>query len=73
MTLSWSPGEDVPGLRFAELVEDGATRVVREDDLPGPEWFSIGSIVDDLNLVRQNWVTVMRAGYFADRGHPWER
>jgi S-adenosylmethionine synthetase len=72
VTLSWSPGEDVPGLRLAELVENGGTRIVTDSGLPGPGWFSIRSIVDDLNLVRQDWVAVMRAGYFAERAHPWE-
>lgn len=72
VTLSWSPGEDVPGLRLAELVENGKSRIVAGSDLPGPGWFSIRSIVDDLNLVRQNWAAVMRAGYFAERSHPWE-
>ena len=72
VTLSWSPGEDVPGLRFAELVENGNSRIVTGSGLPGPSWFSIRSIVDDLNLVRQNWAAVMLAGYFAERSHPWE-
>ena len=73
VTLSWSPGEDVPGVRLAELVENGTTRIVADSGLPGPGWFSIRSIVDDLNLVRQNWAAVMLAGYFAERSHPWER
>ena len=72
VTLSWSPGEDVPGMRLAELVENGNSRIVTATSLPGPGWFSIRSIVDDLNLVRQNWAAVMRAGYFAERSHPWE-
>ncbi len=72
VTLSWSPGEDVPGLRLAELLENGGTRIVTGSGLPAPGWFSIRSIVDDLNLVRQDWVAVMRAGYFAERAHPWE-
>ena len=72
VTLSWSPGEDVPGMRLAELVENGNSRIVAASSLPGPGWFSIRSIVDDLNLVRQNWAAVMRAGYFAERSHPWE-
>ncbi|MEI6338808.1 MAG: methionine adenosyltransferase domain-containing protein [Verrucomicrobiota bacterium] len=72
VTLSWSPGEDVPGMRLAELVENGNSRIVAASSLPGPGWFSIRSIVDDLNLVRQNWAAVMRAGYFAERSHTWE-
>ena len=72
VTLSWSPGEDVPGMRLAELVENGNSRIVAASSLPGPGWFSIRSIVDDLNLVRQDWAAVMRAGYFAERSHPWE-
>jgi S-adenosylmethionine synthetase len=72
VTLSWSPGEDVPGMRLAELVENGNSRILAASSLPGPGWFSIRSIVDDLNLVRQNWAAVMRAGYFAERSHPWE-
>lgn len=72
VTLSWSPGEDVPGMRLAELVENGNSRIVASSSLPGPGWFSIRSIVDDLNLVRQDWAAVMRAGYFAERSHPWE-
>ena len=72
VTLSWSPGEDVPGMRLAELVENGNSRIVTANSLPGPGWFSIRSIVDDLNLVRQDWAAVMRAGYFAERSHPWE-
>jgi len=72
VTLSWSPGEDIPGVRLAELVENGKSRLVTDSGLPGPGWFSICSIVDDLNLVRQNWAAVMRAGYFAERSHPWE-
>ena len=73
VTLSWSPGEDVPAVRLAELVENGNPRIVTDSGLPAPGWFSIRSIVDDLNLLRQNWADVVRAGYFAERSHPWER
>jgi S-adenosylmethionine synthetase len=73
VTLSWSPGEEAPGLRIAELVENGRTRVVTDSGLPAKDWFSINAICDDLNLLQQDWVAVMRAGYFADHTHPWER
>jgi hypothetical protein len=54
-------------------VENGRTRVVTDSGLPAKDWFSINAICDDLNLLQQDWVAVMRAGYFADPTHPWER
>ena len=72
VTLSWSPGEDAPGLRFAELVDNEQTRVVDASGMPDADWFSIRTIVEDLKLVQQDWLGVMRTGYFAKRSHPWE-
>jgi hypothetical protein len=41
--------------------------------LPHPDWFSIQSIVHDLELTSIEWKNIPVAGTFLDPKLPWER
>jgi hypothetical protein len=43
------------------------------DELPPSEWFTIKSIVRDLELHERDWAADLLAGYFCQASAPWER
>lgn len=59
-------------LRLAEISGSGGSKVLPASALPPEDWISISAICDDLVLLKQDWVKVLRAGYFAERTHPRE-
>lgn len=75
VVLGWAPGEDIPSLRDAFVREhrDAAWGEVPIYKLPPPEWFSIESIVRDLELTEVSWKEIPRTGTFIDPSFPWER
>lgn len=75
VVLGWAPGEDIPTLRdaYVRTDRDGAWGEVPKFNLPPPEWFSIESIVHDLELTQVSWKKIPRVGTFIDPQFPWER
>ena len=43
------------------------------DELPPEEWFSIKTIVRDLELTGRDWAADLLEGYFRQPAAPWER
>ena len=75
VVLGWAPGEDIPSLRdaYVRTDRDGAWGEVPISNLPPPEWFSIESIVHDLELTQVSWKEIPRVGTFINPHFPWER
>lgn len=75
VVLGWAPGEDIPSLRdaFVRNHNDAPWGEVPIYKLPPPEWFSIESIVRDLELTGVSWKEIPRTGTFIDPSFPWER
>jgi hypothetical protein len=46
---------------------------VPRSELPAEEWFTIKSIVGDLELEERDWAADLLAGYFCRSMAPWER
>jgi hypothetical protein len=46
---------------------------VPRNELPAEEWFTIRSIVRDLELCERDWAVDLLAGYFCQPLAPWER
>ena len=70
--LGWSPGDSVPFLTEAALLEDNAWRALPGNRLPPQDWFSITTIFHDLELHLQDWPQVLLDGYFMEDSLPWE-
>jgi S-adenosylmethionine synthetase len=73
--LGWAPGEDIPSVRDAFVRNDSGSHwlEVPASRLPRPDWFSIQSIVHDLELTSIPWKKIPVAGTFVDPKLPWER
>jgi S-adenosylmethionine synthetase len=73
--LGWAPGETIPSLRDAFVRQDAGSPwfEVPANQLPKPDWFSIESIVTDLELTSVEWKLVPAQGTFCNARHPWER
>jgi S-adenosylmethionine synthetase len=73
--LGWAPGEDIPSLRDAFVRKDSDSHWLEVPALrlPHPDWFSIQSIVHDLELTSIEWKNIPIAGTFLDPKLPWER
>ena len=73
--LGWAPGEAIPSLRDAFVRQDAGSPwlEVPANQLPKPDWFSIESIVTDLELTSVEWKLVPAQGTFCNARHPWER
>jgi S-adenosylmethionine synthetase, C-terminal domain len=65
--LGWAPGGDAPFLIEASTCQGGLNMRVPD------KWFSIKSIVRDLELHERDWVANLLAGYFCQASAPWER
>ena len=51
----------------------GTTILYRLVELPPEDWFTIKSIVRDLELQERDWAADLRGGYFCQASAPWER
>jgi S-adenosylmethionine synthetase len=71
--LGWAPGGDAPFLIEASTSQGGVNLQVPRDELPAEEWFTIQSIVRDLELEERDWAADLLAGYFCQSLAPWER
>jgi len=71
--LGWAPGGDAPFVIEATTTHGRVNLQVPRDELPPEEWFTITSIVRDLELQRRDWAADMLAGYFCQAPAPWER
>jgi S-adenosylmethionine synthetase len=71
--LAWAPGGEAPFLIEAFTNRGGVNLQVPRDELPVEGWFSIKSIVRDLELEERDWATNLLAGYFCRPLAPWER
>ena len=73
VTLGWAPGGDSPFLLEAITTKGGVCIVLPPEELPGPDWFTIGRIVRDLELATRDWAQDLLGGYFANPTASWER
>ncbi|HET9605968.1 MAG TPA: methionine adenosyltransferase domain-containing protein [Nitrospira sp.] len=73
VVLAWVPGSDAPFLVEASTSQGNVNLQVPRDELPPGEWFTIKSIVRDLELQQRDWAADMLAGYFCQASAPWER
>ena len=73
VTLGWAPGGDAPFIIEASTCQGWLNLQVPRDELPAEEWFTIKSIVRDLELDERDWAADLLAGYFCQPGTPWER
>ena len=71
--LGWAPGGDAPFLIEASTTQGGVSLQVARGELPPEEWFTIKSIIRDLELQERDWAADLLAGYFCQPGAPWER
>jgi S-adenosylmethionine synthetase len=71
--LGWAPGGEAPFLIEASTNLGGVNLRVPRDELPVEEWFTIKSIVRDLELEERNWAVDLLAGYLCQSLAPWER
>jgi hypothetical protein len=71
--LGWAPGGDAPFVIEASTTHGGVNLQVPREELPPDEWFSINSIVRDLEFNERDWATDLLAGYFRQPLVPWER
>ena len=71
--LGWAPGGDAPFLIEASTTQGGVSLQVPREELPPEEWFTIKSIVRDLELNERDWAADLLAGYFCQASAPWER
>jgi S-adenosylmethionine synthetase len=73
MILGWAPGGDAPFLIEASTSQGGVNLQVPRGELPPEDWFTIKSIVRDLELQERDWAADLRGGYFCQASAPWER
>ena len=71
--LGWAPGGDAPFLIEASTSQGGVNLQVPRGELPPEDWFTIKSIVRDLELQERDWAADLRGGYFCQASAPWER
>ena len=71
--LGWAPGGDAPFLIEASTTQGGVNLQMPREELPPEEWFSIKTIVRDLELIERDWAADLLAGYFCQPVAPWER
>ncbi len=71
--LGWVPGGDAPFLIEASTTQGGVSLQVPRSELPPKDWFTIKSIVRDLELEERDWAADLLAGYFCQSLAPWER
>ena len=63
--LGWTPGDAAPAYREAERIDSlGLTHPIPSSTLPPNDWFSIKSIVSDLNLTELHRREKVLSGYF---------
>jgi S-adenosylmethionine synthetase len=70
--LGWMPGGDAPFVIEASTTQGSVNLQVPRDELPSEEWFTIKSIIRDLELQERDWAADMLAGYFCQSLAPWE-
>ena len=73
VTLGWAPGGDTPFLVEASTSQGSVNLQVPSGELPPEDWFTVKSIVRDLELQERDWVVDLLAGYFCQSLAPWER
>ena len=73
VTLGWAPGSDAPFLVEASTSQGNVNLQVPRQELPPDEWFSIKSIVRDLELTERDWAADLLAGCFCQASAPWEQ
>ena len=73
VTLGWAPGGNSPFLVEAVTGRGGVSLRVPRDELPPDLWFTIGRIVQELELEHRDWTGDLLAGYFCQSSAPWER
>jgi hypothetical protein len=66
-------GGDAPFLIEASTSQGGVNLQVPRDELPTEEWWTIKSIVRDLELEERDWAVDLLAGYLCQSLVPWER
>jgi S-adenosylmethionine synthetase len=71
--LGWAPGGGAPFVIEASTTHGGVNLQVPREELPSDEWFTINSIVRDLELEERDWAADLLAGYFCQSLAPWER
>ena len=71
--LGWVPGGDAPFVIEASTSHGGVNLQVPGSELPPKDWFTIKSIVRDLELHERDWAADLLAGYFCQASAPWER
>jgi hypothetical protein len=71
--LGWAPGGDAPFLIEASTSHGSVNLQVPRDELPAEEWFTIQSIVRDLELEERDWAADLLAGYYCQPLVTWER
>ena len=71
--LGWGPGGDTPFLVEASTSNGSVNLQVPRGELPSEEWFTIKSIVRDLELFERDWAADLLAGYFCQPAATWER
>ena len=73
VVLGWTPGGDAPFLVEASTIEGNVNLQVPRGELLPEDWFTIKSIVRDLELHERDWTADLLAGYFCQASAPWER
>ena len=73
VVLGWTPGGDVPFLVEASTIEGNVNLQVPRGELLPEDWFTIKSIVRDLELHERDWTADLLAGYFCQASAPSER
>jgi S-adenosylmethionine synthetase, C-terminal domain len=71
--LGWAPGGGAPFLIEASTSQGGVNLQVPRNELPAEEWFTIRSIVRDLELCERDWAVDLLAGYLCQPLAPWAR
>ena len=73
MILGWARRVVTPSSPFEASTSQGSVNLqVPRDELPPEEWFTIKSIVRDLELQERDWASDLQAGYFCQPSAPWE-
>ena len=73
VVLGWVPGGDAPFLVEASTSQGNVNLQVPRGELLPEDWFTIKSIVRDLELHERDWTADLLAGYFCQASAPWER
>jgi len=74
VTLTWSPGGEIPTNIQAQVRHDqhGDWMDLDNKSLPPPTWFSIAEIVKSQELWGQEWSKIILEGNFTSNRHLWE-